>query len=358
MTRCTPVSPTNMWCASSVSMKRQVRDSGSKPDCASAASCILPSRSVKKVNMKNDSQSGVCSLNAPSMRGRVLVAGAAPQQFFGFLAAVAAKIFLQQIDHRPEVAAFLDVHLEQVAQVIERRRGGAEVPLLLDRGRFGIALDHQQAAQHGAIFAGHFLPGRLALVRAERDGAAFDLRRQQDAPAVFRHANEIELGPALAADADGGAQIDRAVLEALRPHRLPPVDVAGVPGLQRLADAQIVGEADIVRDQAVIVDLARCRPGLQLSSCKSFQTRSGLKSGRDAGAVAFQRACLTDRVRPLENPVLPGGQSAEDPRLHRLRAGEAQVGLQRRSARRARTRRVPPAAAAPRRPSRSRRRRR
>ena len=69
MIRATPVSPTNMWCASSVSMKRQVRDSGSKPDCASAASCILPSRSVKNVNMKNDSQSGVCSLNAPSMRG-------------------------------------------------------------------------------------------------------------------------------------------------------------------------------------------------------------------------------------------------------------------------------------------------
>ena len=50
-------------------MKRQVRDSGSKPDCARLSSCILPSRSVKKVNMKNDSQSGVASLKAPSMRG-------------------------------------------------------------------------------------------------------------------------------------------------------------------------------------------------------------------------------------------------------------------------------------------------
>ena len=64
-----PVSPTNMWWASSVNMNRQVRDNGSKPDCASAASCILPSRSVKNVNMKNDSQSSVRSLNAPSMRG-------------------------------------------------------------------------------------------------------------------------------------------------------------------------------------------------------------------------------------------------------------------------------------------------
>ena len=69
MTRCTPVAPTNMWWASSVSINRQVRDSGSKPDCANASSCILPSRSVKVVNMKNDSQSGVASLKAPNMRG-------------------------------------------------------------------------------------------------------------------------------------------------------------------------------------------------------------------------------------------------------------------------------------------------
>ncbi len=47
MMRLTPISPTNMWCASSVSMKRQERDSGSKPDSASEASWYLPSRSVK-----------------------------------------------------------------------------------------------------------------------------------------------------------------------------------------------------------------------------------------------------------------------------------------------------------------------
>ncbi len=46
-----------------------VRASGSKPDSASADSWNLPSRSVKYVNMKNASQSGVCSLNAPRMRG-------------------------------------------------------------------------------------------------------------------------------------------------------------------------------------------------------------------------------------------------------------------------------------------------
>src|SRR5208283_6031986 len=46
-TRLMPVSPTNMWCASSVNMKEQVRASGSKLDSASDFSWNLPSRSVK-----------------------------------------------------------------------------------------------------------------------------------------------------------------------------------------------------------------------------------------------------------------------------------------------------------------------
>ena len=104
---------------------------------------------------------------------RVGIARAALQQRFRLLAAVGAEIFLQQIDHRPEVAAFLDIDLEQVAHVVERRRGLAEMALLLDRGRLGVALDHDQPAQHRAVFARHFLPGRLAFVRAEGDLAAF-----------------------------------------------------------------------------------------------------------------------------------------------------------------------------------------
>jgi hypothetical protein len=38
------------------------------------------------------------------------------------------------------VAALLDVDLEEIPQVVERRRGEAEVALLLDRGRLGVAL--------------------------------------------------------------------------------------------------------------------------------------------------------------------------------------------------------------------------
>ena len=254
MVRPTPVSPTNMWCASSVSMNRQVRDSGSKPDCARLSSCILPSRSVKKVNMKNDSQSGVASLKAPSMRGLSGVAGAALQQFLRLLAAVAAEIFLQDIDHRPEVAAFLDIDLEDVAQVVERRRGLAEIALLLDRGRLGVALDDDEAAQHRAIFAGHVLPGRLAVVAAERDVAALFLRREQNAPAVFRHFHVVELRPALGIDADRGAQIDQRLLEAFRPHVHPPVDVARMPALERAQHLPVLGEIDVVRDLGRVVD--------------------------------------------------------------------------------------------------------
>ena len=69
MTRAMPVWPTNMWCASSVSMKRHERASGSKPLSASDSSWNLPSRSVNIVKQKNDSQSSQGSLNVVRMRG-------------------------------------------------------------------------------------------------------------------------------------------------------------------------------------------------------------------------------------------------------------------------------------------------
>jgi hypothetical protein len=41
---------------------------------------------------------------------------------------------VQQVDHRPQVAAFFDVDLEQVAQVVEARAMRAERALLFDAG--------------------------------------------------------------------------------------------------------------------------------------------------------------------------------------------------------------------------------
>src|SRR5947208_2422242 len=65
------------------------------------------------------------------------VAGAALEEGARLLAAVAAEVGVQEVDHRPEVAALLDVHLEEVAEVVERGGGGAQAPLLLDRGGLG-----------------------------------------------------------------------------------------------------------------------------------------------------------------------------------------------------------------------------
>src|SRR5262245_36958419 len=170
------------------------------------------------------------------------------------------------------MTAFLDVHLEQIAHVVERGRGLAEMTLLLHRSGLGVALDHDQAAQHGAILAGHFLPGVLALVHAEVDLAAFHLWGEQNAPAVIRHPHVVELGPALRVDAHRGAQINERLLEALRSHVVPPVKVAGVPFLQRALDPHVLPERNIVRDQAVIVDLGDVQ-GVTLSFFRGTLSR-------------------------------------------------------------------------------------
>ena len=162
------------------------------------------------------------------------IARAALQQALGLLAAVLAEIFVQQVDHGPEMAAFLDVDLEEVAHVVERRRGLAEMALLLDAGRLRVALHDDQSAQLRAMLARHVLPGFLTFGGAEVDAAILLLIGKEDAPAVLGHLDIIELGPALGVDRDGRAQVDVRGLETLGPHRHPPVDVAGMPLLERL----------------------------------------------------------------------------------------------------------------------------
>src|SRR5262249_33448867 len=90
---------------------------------------------------------------------------------------------------------------------------------------------------------------------AERNFAALFLRRQQDAPAGLRHLYVIELGPALGVDGDRGAQITERLLEASRSHGHPPVDVAGMPALERAQYLPILGEVDVVRDSRRVVDV-------------------------------------------------------------------------------------------------------
>ncbi len=135
--------------------------------------------------------------------------------------------------------ALFDVDLEQVAHVVKGRRGFAEETLLLDGRRFGIALDDDQPAQHRAVFARQVLPDRFALVLAEGDLAAFLLGRQQDAPAVFRHLDVAELGPAFGIHADGGAQVDLVIRRVDRPHAAPPLEVLRIPGFERTLQPRV-----------------------------------------------------------------------------------------------------------------------
>lgn len=69
--------------------------------------------------------------------------------------------------------------------------------LLLDRSRFGVALNYDETAQQGTIFAGYFLPSRLAIMFAAWNCAPFHLRREQHTPAIFRHFHIIEFPPSL-----------------------------------------------------------------------------------------------------------------------------------------------------------------
>ena len=47
------------------------------------------------------------------------VAGSSLEQILGLLPAITAEVFLQQVDHRPEMASLFDVDLEEITHVIK-----------------------------------------------------------------------------------------------------------------------------------------------------------------------------------------------------------------------------------------------
>ena len=205
--------------------------------------------------MKNDSQSGVLLVEGAEDARIVDLPALALEQSLRLLAAVLAEIFDEQIDHRPQVAALLDIDLEEVAHVVEARRRRAEEALLLDRSGLRVALHDDEPAQKRPVLAGHFLPRGLALVPAERDRSPLDLGREQDAPAIGRHLHIAELRPAGGIDADGGAQIDLRLLESDRTHAGPPVEIFRPPALERALKLLVRAERDIVGNDIVVADL-------------------------------------------------------------------------------------------------------
>ena len=186
--------------------------------------------------------------------GRVLAARVAVQQLLGLIPPFAAEVGLQQVDHGPQVPPLLHVDLEQVAQVVQGRRGGAQVALLLYAGRLGVALDDQQPLQVGAVLARDLLPGGLAPVLAEGDAPAGVALGQEDAPPVVLHGHVPEVGPAFAADVDRGPQVHVLGGQG-RPHRLPPVQEVRLPGLQRPLQPPVLAQLDVVGD---LLGVVRC----------------------------------------------------------------------------------------------------
>ena len=141
---------------------------------------------------------------------------------------------------------------------------------------------------------------------------------EEDAPAVVLHRHVAEVRPALAADVDRGAQVD-VLGRQRRAHRLPPVEEVRLPGLQRALQPAVLVQVDVVRDLLGVVG-GRGHGW--------HQTRFRSKSARWPVPNLRSAPSGPDGVGPVEDPVLPGGQPAEDLGLHRLRAGEAVVRLQ------------------------------
>src|SRR6266850_74712 len=193
------------------------------------------------------------------------VAGVAREQFLGLLASVAAEVGVQYVHHRPEMPSFLDVDLEEIAQIVEGRAGVAEPVLLFDRSGLGIALGDDEAAELRAEFARYLLPHRLAEGVPEADGAIGDGIGQKNAPAVVGHFHRAVMRPALRVHADRRSQVHVRVGEVVRPELLPPFEETRLPVLERALQGAVVGEVDVVGNFLGIVDGAHTRSQLNLA---------------------------------------------------------------------------------------------
>ena len=170
------------------------------------------------------------------------------------------------------MTTFFYVDLEQVAQVVERRRGVAKQTLLLDRSRLGVALRDDQPAEGRAIFARHFLPHVLPHVVAKAYLATRLLVGHEDTPSIVGHWRVAITGPTRRINANGSAQIDVVGLEIARTHFVPPVHERGLPVLQRTLQLTVLTQLDVVGDQGLKINSAH--------ACRSKKIKYRFKFGR------------------------------------------------------------------------------
>src|SRR5436190_10369251 len=162
---------------------------------------------------------------------------------------------MEKINDRPQVSAFFNINLEKIAQVVERRAGFSQLPLLFDRGRLGVALRYQDASQSIAKLAWHFLIGGHAAVITETNFRVSARWLKKYPPTVVRHFHIIEIRPTTRLDADRCAQIDLFGLKTFRTHLMPPINKVGQPMLQRALQLLILIEVYVVRNASEVHNL-------------------------------------------------------------------------------------------------------
>src|ERR1700687_2081662 len=104
------------------------------------------------------------------------------------------------------------------------------------------------------MLAGDFIPDWLTLVLAERNPAIGFGIRQENTPSVVRPLHVSKRRPALCVGGGRGAQICVATLKTLRAHLAPPIEEAGLPGLERSLQPAIVGQTHVVGNSFGIID--------------------------------------------------------------------------------------------------------
>src|SRR5882757_28401 len=171
------------------------------------------------------------------------------------------------------MAAFFDVDLEQVAQIVQRGRGQAEMALLFDRRGLGVALSDDDAPEIRAMFARHVLPDVGAEMIAKVDLAILFLWIEKYSPPIVGHFHVPKLRPPLRIDADGRAQVDIEIERPLGAHVFPPVDELGLPVLECPLQGLVARQVDIVGNLVVVIDAHGVPVGTE-SGCD--QTRSQL----------------------------------------------------------------------------------
>ena len=172
-----------------------------------------------------------------------------------FLPPIAPEISVQQIHHRPQMPPFLHIYLKQIPQVIQRRAGKPQSPLLLHRRRFGVALGYNQPPQRRPILPRHFLPHRRPQVVAKGYNPFRFRFCQENPPAVFRHLDKPEIGPPIGFNAYRSPQINIEIRRPIRPHFPPPFHIIGLPRLQSALQTPVIGQPHIVGDSIRIVDV-------------------------------------------------------------------------------------------------------